>query len=111
MKKYTVLTLLSTAAFVLSACSAETPSETTPAAEPTLAAANRAAIDNLPPLELVDVVRHGKGAEFEYADNRLAELLKTTTDAKLVEAATEPRLPFGNAMYQANLAKDRIKKQ
>ena len=76
--------------------------------EPTISDARKAEINALSHDELIALVRSSSGAEFTYADERLAGILESTTDSELIEKVTSPRLPFGDAMYQANMAKTRL---
>ena len=113
MKKIVIATIIASAALALGGCNSEAASTSEPAAAPvkqTISDASKATIDALTPEKLVDFVRSAKGSEYIYADKRLAAVLKSTTDEKLVQNVTENRLPFGEAMFEANMAKLRLKK-
>ena len=115
MKKIVIATIIASAALALAGCNSkpEAAGTSEPAAAPakqTISDASKATIDALTPEKLVDVVRSAKDSEYIYADKRLAAVLKSTTDEKLVQNVTENRLPFGEAMFEANMAKLRLKK-
>lgn len=114
MKKFILGACVTVAAFALVACDNDkqvpAPKEEKPAAA-SISDADKAAIDKLDNEQLVTAVRTYSGPKFTYADKRLAEILRKTSDQKLVANVTETRLPFGEAMYEANMAKIRLQKE
>jgi hypothetical protein len=115
MKKIAFVVAATATLLALTACDRGGGKDTVPKSDtPTkvdLTDKEKAEINALPVDKLVHAVRTYGGAKFAYADLRLAAILKTTTDEKLVASVTETRLPFGEAMYEANMAMLRLKKK
>lgn len=108
----TLLLATACSALFLAGCTSEKSMPEEEAVEaPTLSDERKTEIDAMSNEDLIQLVRSANGVEFSYADVRLAGILKETEDADLIALATTPRLPFGQAMNQANRAKDRLPKK
>lgn len=112
MRKIVLAASVALAAITVSACGGKSPT-TQPTEKPeavALTEAEKASVNEAKPADLVGFVRNSSGAKFDYADERLSGILKTTTDVALVTAVTEYQLPMGSSSRrEAFMAKLRLK--